>query len=67
MDSVSDVSPGVDLVLVPDAGDVGEATVCGGDEGAFGDEEGSGDGAALVVVFCDDGEGDVFVGGAETG
>ena len=62
-----DGAPGGDLGGVPDAWDVVVAGGGGGDECRFGYEEGAGDGGALGVVFLGDGEGDVRVGGAESG
>ena len=51
MNGIGDFLPPSNLILVVDARHVRVAAGTGGDEGGFGDEEGSGDGGALAVVF----------------
>ncbi len=51
MDRVGYAAPGGDLGLGPDAGNIADANGLGRDEGCFGDDEGSGNACALLVMF----------------
>ena len=65
VDGGGDGLPGFDLLLRPEAGDVGVADAEGIDGGAFGDDEAGG--GALGVVVDHDGSGDVVGGAAQAG
>ena len=68
MHRVRDLLPRCDLRVVPDPGDVWDATGLGGDEGRFGDEECTWDWAsALSVVLQGELGRRVGLGGAEAG
>ena len=65
VDGCGDGLPGFDLLLRPEAGDVGVADAQGVDGSAFGDDEAGG--GALGVVVGHDGRGDVVGGAAQAG
>jgi len=67
MYSSGDILPCLDLCLVVDAGDVGVAACLRRDKGGLGDEQGSGVGSSLGVIFGDEGKRDVGGIGAVPG